>query len=77
MTFICPSPNHSYWVSYTKHPPNKSDFVEHINDIFTETGVLEKQEFCLLSYININLPLYEKEIFSNKVMDQMAKTCHL
>ena len=28
-------------------PPNKSDFVKHIN-IFTETGVLDKQE-CIIS----------------------------
>ena len=26
-------------------PPDKSDFVKHINNVFAETGVLDKQEF--------------------------------
>ena len=46
-------------------PPNKSDFVNH-NNVFTETGLLDKQEFYLLGDLNINLILEEKEIFSNK-----------
>ena len=29
-------------------PPNQSDFVKHINKVFTETGVLDKQE-CFIS----------------------------
>ena len=47
-------------------PPDKSDFVKHINNVFTETGVLDKQECYLLGDLNINLILDEKEIFSNK-----------
>ena len=46
-------------------PPKKSDFVKYIN-VFTETGVLNKQECYLLGDININLILDKKEIFSNK-----------
>ena len=42
--------------------PDESDFVKHINNVFTETGVLEKQELEL----NANLLLDEIEIFSNK-----------
>ena len=45
-------------------PPKKSDFVKYIN-VFTETGVLNKQECYLLGDININLILDEKDIFSN------------
>ena len=48
-----------YW------PSDKSDFVKH-NNVFTETGVLDKQECYLLGDLNINLILDEKEIFSNK-----------
>ena len=47
-------------------PPDKSDFVKHINNVFIETGVLDKQECYLLGDVNINLILDEKEIFSNK-----------
>ena len=46
-------------------PPDKSDFVKH-NNVFTEAGVLDKQECYLLGDLNINLILDEKEIFSNK-----------
>ena len=46
--------------------PDKSDFVEHINNVFTETGVLDKQECYLLGDLNINLILDKKEIFCNK-----------
>ena len=41
-------------------PPNTLYFVKHINDIFTETGVLDKQECYLLRDPNINLLLDEK-----------------
>ena len=47
-------------------PPDKSDFVKYINNVFTETGVLDKQERYPLGDLNINLILDEKEIFSNK-----------
>ena len=47
-------------------PPDKSDFVKHINNVFTETGVLDKQKCYLLGDLNINLILEEKQIFSNK-----------
>ena len=47
-------------------PPDKSEFVKYINNVFTETGVLDKQECYLLGDLNINLILDEKEIFSNK-----------
>ena len=47
-------------------PPDKSDFVNHINNVFTETGVLDKQERYLLGDLNINLILDEKDFFSNK-----------
>ena len=33
-------------------PPNKSEFVKHINNAFTETGVLDKQECYLLGDLN-------------------------
>ena len=44
-------------------PPDKSDFVKHINNVFTETGVLDKQECYLLGDLNINLILDEKVIY--------------
>ena len=47
-------------------PPDKSDFVKHINNVFTGTGFLGKQECYLLRDLNINLILEKKEIFSNK-----------
>ena len=47
-------------------PPDKSDFVKHVNNIFTETELLDKQEGYLLGNLNINLILNEKNIFSNK-----------
>ena len=47
-------------------PPNKSDFFKHINNVFTKTGVLDKQECYLLGGLNIDLILDKKEIFSNK-----------
>ena len=43
-------------------PPDKLDFVKHFNNVFTETGVLDKQECYLLGDLNINLILDEKEI---------------
>ena len=36
------------------------------SDVFSETGVLDKQECYLPGDLNINLILDEKEIFSNK-----------
>ena len=33
-------------------PPNKSDFIKHINNVFTETGVLDKQEYYLPRRLN-------------------------
>ena len=47
-------------------PFNKSDFVKHINNVFTETGVLDKEECYLSGDLNINLLLEKKEIFSKK-----------
>ena len=47
-------------------PPDKLDFVKHINNVFIETGVLGKQEFYLLRDLNINLILDEKDLLSNK-----------
>ena len=29
-------------------PPDKPDFIKHINNVFTETGILDKQECYLL-----------------------------
>ena len=37
-----------------------------INNVFTEFGVLDKQECCLLGDLNINIILVEREIFSKK-----------
>ena len=46
LTFFCLNLSQSYWVSYILHrQPDKSDF---INNVFTETGVLDKQECYLL-----------------------------
>ena len=48
-------------------PSDKSDFVKRINNVFKETGVLDKEEECyLLRDLNVNLILGKKEIFSNK-----------
>ena len=47
-------------------PPDKSNYVKHINNVFTETVVLDKQECYLLGDLYISLILDEKEIFSNK-----------
>ena len=47
-------------------PLDKLDFVKHINNVFTETGILDKQECYLLRDLNINLLLDKREIFSNK-----------
>ena len=41
-------------------PPDKSDFVKHINNVFTETGVLDKQVCYVLGDLNISLILDEK-----------------
>ena len=46
-------------------PLDKSDFVKHINNVFTETGVLHKQEFYLIGDLNINLILTNKSYISN------------
>ena len=56
--------------------PDELDFVKHIN-VFTEFEVLDKQECYLLRDLNINLILEETEICSNKVIEQMTKTCRL
>ena len=45
---------------------DKSHFVKHINDIFTGTGILNKQVCYLKGDLNIILLLDEKEFFSNK-----------
>ena len=45
---------------------DKLDFVQHINNVFTETGGLDKQECYLLRDLNFNLLLDKIEIFSNK-----------
>ena len=47
-------------------PLDKLDFVKHVNNVFTETGILDKQECYLLRDLNINLLLDKREIFSNK-----------
>ena len=46
--------------------PSKSNFVKHINNVFTETGILYKQECYLLGDLNINLLFDEREILINK-----------
>ena len=38
-------------------PPDKSDFVKYINNLFTETAALDKQECYLLGDLNIHLVL--------------------
>ena len=53
-------------LSILYRPPNKSDFVKHINNVFTETGALDRQECYLPGDLNINLILDEKEYFSKK-----------
>ena len=40
-------------------PPDKSDFIKKVN-VFTETGVLDKQECYILGHLNINLLPDEK-----------------
>ena len=47
-------------------PPDESDFVKHIYNVFTETGALDRQQCYLLGDLNINITIDEKEIFSNK-----------
>ena len=48
-------------------PSDKSDFVKRINNVFKETGILDKEEECyLLRDLNANLIPGKKEIFSNK-----------
>ena len=39
------------------HRPYKPDFVNNINNVFTETGILNKQEYYLLGDLNIDLLL--------------------
>ena len=58
-------------------PPDKSDFVKHINDVLTEPGVLDKQKCYLLGDLNVNLVLTRKKFSATKAMEQMTKTCHL
>ena len=58
-------------------PPDKSDLVKHINNVFTETGVLHKQECYLLGSLNINLPLTRKKFSVTKVIEKMVKTYRL
>ena len=53
-------------LGFLYRPPDKSDFVKRISNVFTETGVLDKQECYLLGDLNINLLLDERDIFSNK-----------
>ena len=47
-------------------PPDKKEFVKPINNVFSETGVLDKQKCYILGDLNINLLFDKKEIFSNK-----------
>ena len=47
-------------------PLDKLDFVKHANNVFTETGILDKQECYLRRDLNKNLLLDKREIFSNK-----------
>ena len=72
LTFIYLNLKRSYWVSYIDYPinqilPNKSYFLKHINNVFTETKVLDKEDSYHLEEFNVNLLLKEKEIFSNKI----------
>ena len=46
LTFFCLNLSQSYWISYVDNPI--STFVKHTNNVFTETGVLDKQEYYLL-----------------------------
>ena len=41
-------------------PPSKSDFAKHINNVFTETGVLDIQECFLTGNLIINLFFEER-----------------
>ena len=41
-------------------PPDKLDFVKQVKNVFTETGVLNKQERYLAGNLNINVILGEK-----------------
>ena len=49
-------------------PPSKSEFVRHIYNVFTETGVLDKQQCYILGDSNINLQFgKEKKLSATKV----------
>lgn len=45
-------------------PPSKSEFVRHTHNVFTETGVLDKQQCYLLGDSNINLLFGKKKKLS-------------
>ena len=57
---ICLPKSKAILLSILYRPVNKSDCVKHINNYFTETEVLDKQEPYLLGDLNINLILDEK-----------------
>ena len=51
------SKSKSILLSILYRPPDKSNFVKYINNLFTETAVLDKQECYLLGDLNIHLVL--------------------
>lgn len=61
-----------------KRSHNKSDLVKYFDDVFTRTGILDKQKCCyLLDDLTINPILDEKEISATTFIEKMAKPNHL
>ena len=54
-------------------PPDKYDFVNHLERKFSDTNVYESQECYLLGDIKINLRPNDKEIFRHKSADTINK----
>ena len=54
-------------------PPDKYDFVSHLERKFSDTNVYESQECYLLGDINLNLRPNDKEIFRHKSADTINK----
>ena len=54
-------------------PPDKCDFVNCLEQTFSETNVFESQECYLLGDININLQPNGKEIFRDKSANAINK----
>ena len=54
-------------------PLDKLDFVKHINNVFTETGILDKQECYLLRDLNIIYSLTREKFSATKVIKKWPK----